>query len=235
MDTPFSFAEVGRITTPFKQKFAIPRQSNLARAKGQIHMHHDYADPQVFKGLEGFSHVWLLFVFHQTMARGWKPAIKAPRLGGNATLGVFASRSTHRPNPIGMSVVQNDGVEIVAGRPVLHVSGVDLLSDTPIIDIKPYIPYADSPDASDNLHSYAPIPHRQVQFTEPARAQLQVHTARHPDLAELITAVLQQDPRPAYRHKNDHDDKVYQVLLYDLDIAWQVRDAAIVVQGIAPA
>lgn len=232
MNTPFSFSAVGTITTPFKQKFAIPRQPNLARAKGQIHLHPDYADPQVFKGIEGFSHLWLLFVFHQTMERGWKPAIKAPRLGGNATLGVFASRSTHRPNPVGMSVVENHGVEIINGQPVLNVCGVDLLCDTPIIDIKPYIRYADSIEASDNLERYAPIPHRPVSFSEQGLSQLHQHRQRHPDLAALITAVLQQDPRPAYRHKNPDDEKVYQVLLYDLDIAWQVRESAIIVHAI---
>jgi tRNA-Thr(GGU) m(6)t(6)A37 methyltransferase TsaA len=148
----FPLSAIGHIQTPFKQKFAIPRQPNLAKAKGQVVLAPDFDDPRVFKGLEVFSHVWLLFLFHENLDKGWKPSVKAPRLGGNATLGVFASRSTHRPNGIGMSAVKNLGSDIVDGKLTLHVEGVDLLDGTPIIDIKPYLPYADAlPHASDSM------------------------------------------------------------------------------------
>ena len=226
---------VGIIHTPFRQKFAIPRQPNLAGAKGQIVMQTDYANPQAFKGIEAFSHVWLLFYFHETAARGWKPAVKAPRLGGNATLGVFASRSTHRPNSIGMSVVKNDGLSVESDRVVLNVSGVDLLDGTPVIDIKPYIPYADAVnEADDTLTSSSPIPRRNVIFTAEADRQCHALSARWSDIIPLTQDILSQDPRPAYRHKLDDDDKVYKVSLYDVDISWQIINSDVVVLSLTP-
>ncbi|MBD3587270.1 tRNA (N6-threonylcarbamoyladenosine(37)-N6)-methyltransferase TrmO [Salinimonas sp. HHU 13199] len=228
MNSGYCISPIATISTPFKQKFAIPRQPNLADAKGKITLANDFDDPRSFKGLENYSHLWLLFIFHETAARGWKPAVKAPRLGGNATLGVFASRSTHRPNSIGMSVVKNRGVSQSDGHLQLHVSGVDLLDGTPIIDIKPYIRYADSIDgARDNLDAYAPIPRRPVCFCPTARDQLIPVMKKHPDAADLIEAVLHQDPRPAYRQSTENDDKIYKVKLYDFDVSWQVKNGQI--------
>lgn len=228
-----SIAPIGTIATPFKQKFAIPRQPNLAQAKGVIQFHASYANPQGFKGIEEFSHLWLLFHFHATAHRGWKPGVKAPRLGGNAKLGVFASRSTHRPNNIGLSVVKNGGIEVTDGMASLTVYGVDLLDGTPILDIKPYIRYADClPDAQDKLDSYGTIPNRSVVFTHTAQRQCEKMQGQHPDLATLIRAVLSQDPRPAYRQSQDVDDKVYKVALYDADISWQVKNNTVYVLDI---
>ncbi len=228
MNSGYCISPIATISTPFKQKFAIPRQPNLADAKGQITLASDYNDPRAFKGLENYSHLWLLFIFHETAARGWKPAVKAPRLGGNTTLGVYASRSTHRPNAIGMSVVKNNGVCDNNGQLQLHVSGVDLLDGTPIVDIKPYIRYADSIDsAQDNLENYASIPSRPVHFSVEAHNQLPPITKRYADAAALIVAVLRQDPRPAYRQSNENDDKVYKVKLYDFDVSWQVKNGQI--------
>lgn len=232
----YSLEPVATIHTPFKQKFAIPRQSNLAAAQGQLHFLPGFDDPACFKGLEQYSHLWLIFLFHQNIARGWKPAIKAPRLGGNATMGVFASRSTHRPNHLGMSVVRNEGVVMQSGKPVLNVSGIDLLDQTPIVDIKPYLGYADShPEAVDGLDQLAPIPQRNVHFTPQAQAQLAAALERHPGLQALLVATLQQDPRPAYRQQLDEDPKEYKVMLYDLDVAWQVRQGHVEVTSLQPA
>ncbi|MDO6566231.1 tRNA (N6-threonylcarbamoyladenosine(37)-N6)-methyltransferase TrmO [Alteromonas sp. 1_MG-2023] len=232
----FPLCAIGHIQTPFKQKFAIPRQPNLAKAKGQIVLAPDFDDPRVFKGLEVFSHVWLLFLFHENLDKGWKPSVKAPRLGGNATLGVFASRSTHRPNGIGMSAVKNLGSETVDGKLTLNVEGVDLLDGTPIIDIKPYLPYADAlPHASDSMAELthaAPIPNLDVTINPLVQDLLQEAAAQHPDLPTLLTAVLAQDPRPAYRHKLLSDEKTYHTTLYNYDFAFTVKNGVVDVVGI---
>ncbi|GGW86350.1 tRNA (N6-threonylcarbamoyladenosine(37)-N6)-methyltransferase TrmO [Alteromonas halophila] len=230
-----SFDPIGTITTPYRQKFAIPRQPNLVDARGQITLREDIHAPAVFKGLDNFSHLWLLFVFHQTQARGWKPAVKMPRLGGNATLGVFASRSTHRPNPVGMSVVRNLGWKQSGGTLTLNVGGVDLLCDTPILDIKPYIPYADAQsEATDTLTPAHPSHQRDVSFCDAVWLQLKDVQARYPDFIALLTGVLAQDPRPAYRQKLDDDERLYHVALYDIDVHWQVSSKKVCVQSISP-
>ena len=232
----FPLSAIGHIQTPFKQKFAIPRQPNLAKAKGQVVLAPDFDDPRVFKGLEVFSHVWLLFLFHENLDKGWKPSVKAPRLGGNATLGVFASRSTHRPNGIGMSAVKNLGSDIVDGKLTLHVEGVDLLDGTPIIDIKPYLPYADAlPHASDSmaeLNHAAPIPNLEVTINPLVQNMLNEAALQHPDLPTLLTALLAQDPRPAYRHKLLSDEKIYHTALYNYDFAFTVKNRVVEVIGI---
>ena len=232
----YSITPIGTIATPFKQKFAIPRQPNLAKARGQITLHTDFNDPKVFKGLDVFSHIWVLFLFHENIDKGWKSAVKAPRLGGNTTLGVFASRSTHRPNNIGMSVVKNLGYEHTNNQLVLNVEGVDLLDGTPIIDIKPYLPYADAiPHASealDQLTNYHPIPQKEVIVCDKAKNELHNAAQKHPDLPTLLVAVLAQDPRPAYRHKLQVDNKIYHTSLYDYDISFNVTPDAVHVLSI---
>lgn len=229
----YSVSPVGIIHTPFKQKFAIPRQPNLVSVPGTIVMQPGFDDPAVFKGIEGFSHLWLLFVFHETLSRGWKPAVKAPRLGGNATLGVFASRSTHRPNGIGMSVVKRESIENTDGRLCLKVSGVDLLDGTPILDIKPYLPYADGcADATDPLDNYTPIPNREVRFVPALATQLAKIESRVPGFTRLTDGILRQDPRPAYRQPHDNDKKIYKVSVYDYDISWHVTEGVIEVTKI---
>ena len=222
----FEVSSIATIETPFKQKFAVPRQPNLARAKGTITFNEGFNDINMLKGIESYSHLWLLFVFHQNIERGWKSAVKAPRLGGNATIGVFASRSTHRPNSIGMSVVENEGIAIEKGKVTLKVTGVDLVSGTPLIDIKPYISYADSiSGARDTLDDINPIPHRDVYFDPNLSTALAKIENRHRDFCSLVTAVLAQDPRPAYKQQNDNDEKTYRVTLYDIDVGFKIKDA----------
>jgi len=224
---------IGVISTPFRQKFAIPRQPNLADAKGIITPTDAYNSIDMVRGLEGFSHLWLLFLFHENISRGWKPLVKAPRLGGNAKTGVLATRSTHRPNNIGMSVVKNQGVQKVGNSWQLNVSGVDLLDSTPIIDIKPYLPYADIiQTASDTLTKAAPIPQRAVAFTPQAQADCMRVQTTHPDLYSLIIQLLAQDPRPAYRHNLETDDKVYCVQLYEFDVRFVIENGTVVVKAI---
>ncbi|WP_420933383.1 tRNA (N6-threonylcarbamoyladenosine(37)-N6)-methyltransferase TrmO [Alteromonas sp. A081] len=229
----FRINAIATIATPFKQKFAIPRQANLSAAKGIISFNNGFDDINMLKGIDGFSHLWLLFIFNQTMERGWKHTVKAPRLGGNATMGVFATRSTHRPNSIGMSVVKNNGIHTIDNKTRLVVEGVDLVDGTPIIDIKPYLPYADSiQNATDSLHQMRPIPQRPVKFCETIETQLAKACAHHSDFELIVREVLAQDPRPAYKQNTDSDDKTYKVALYDRDIEFVVTDGIIVVTQI---
>lgn len=229
----FHISTIATIATPFKQKFAVPRQAKLNTAKGVISFTEDFDDINMLKGIEGYSHLWLLFVFHQTMERGWKSTVKAPRLGGNATMGVLATRSTHRPNAIGMSAVKNNGIHTIDGKRKLIVEGIDLVDGTPLIDIKPYLPYADSiQNASDSLHRMRPIPQRPVKFCDAICIQLAQARAQHSDFERVVREVLAQDPRPAYKQNIESDDKTYKVTLYDLDIGFVVSDGIVVVTQI---
>jgi tRNA-Thr(GGU) m(6)t(6)A37 methyltransferase TsaA len=213
---------IGKITTPYKEKFGIPRQPGLAKsAEGEITFFGEFNDPNYLRGIEQFSHLWVLFHFHQTANKGYSPLVRPPRLGGNQKLGVFATRSTFRPNSIGMSVVEFGVVSYQKKQLSLTVKGVDLLDGTPILDIKPYVPYADSiVMASGGMAQYSPEL-MSVTFTEQAIGQLEKLKQRYPQLNSLIQEVLSQDPRPAY-HEDDHSSKTYGMTLYDLNIQWQV-------------
>jgi tRNA-Thr(GGU) m(6)t(6)A37 methyltransferase TsaA len=215
---------IGKIHTPYKEKFAIPRQPGLAKsAEGEITFHEEFNDPNYLRGIEQFSHLWLLFHFHQTADKGHSPLVRPPRLGGNQKLGVFTTRSTFRPNSIGMSVVEFAAVSYENKQLSLTVKGIDLLDGTPILDIKPYVPYADSiPQASGGMAQHSPEL-MAVTFTKQANGQLKKLEQRYPALASLIQEVLSQDPRPAY-HQNSHPDKTYGMTLYELNIQWQVMN-----------
>lgn len=224
---------IGTVNSPYKEKFAIPRQPNLVKsAKGSVKLINEANNIELVKGLEQFSHIWLLFIFHETKAQGWKPLVRPPRLGGNKKLGVYATRSTFRPNPIGMSAVSLDKVVIENKQVVLHISGLDLLDGTPIVDIKPYIPYSDSiTQAEAGFAQQEPESQLQVQFTSVTTHYLNEQCASFPDLKLLISQVLQQDPRPAYKKKTSalnneveaiFDKKVYGITLYHFNIKWQL-------------
>ncbi|GAC18406.1 tRNA (N6-threonylcarbamoyladenosine(37)-N6)-methyltransferase TrmO [Paraglaciecola arctica] len=213
---------IGKISTPYKEKFAIPRQPGLAKsAQGKITFLAEFNDPNYLRGIEQFSHLWLLFHFHQTADKGHSPLVRPPRLGGNQKLGVFATRSTFRPNSIGMSVVEFAAVTFKNKQLTLTVKGIDLLDGTPILDIKPYVPYADNiMNASGGMAQHSPEL-MAVTFTEQASEQMQKLQQSYPEISNLIEEVLSQDPRPAY-HQNSHSDKTYGMTLYDLNIQWQV-------------
>ncbi len=214
---------IGVVHSPFKQKFAIPRQPGLVgEAHGYIELTPEYASVEAVRGLAQFSHLWLIFAFHQTAEKGWSPLVRPPRLGGNTRMGVFATRATHRPNPLGLSVVKLERVECKGQRIRIFISGLDLLDNTPILDIKPYLPYSDShPEALGGFADARPQTDMQVSFSESALAQVAEFEARYPDLQALIVKLLRQDPRPAYKKKRDAIQH-YGVELYDLDIRWQV-------------
>jgi len=219
---------IGHIRSPFKQKFAIPRQPGLVKAaRGEVVLTRDAADANCLRGIEQFSHLWLLFHFHETADKGWSPTVQPPRLGGKEKVGVFASRSTFRPNGLGMSVVENRGWRQQGSEVILAVAGLDLLDGTPILDIKPYLPYADSiAGATGGYAETAPGNAFAVHFSEEAENMLQVFSGQYPELRELITTVLEQDPRPAWRHR-EPDPKQYGMSLFDLNIKWRIEDKTI--------
>lgn len=218
------FNIIGYVNSPYKEKFAIPRQPGLVSlAKGSIVLTGDANHPDIVRELAQFSHIWVLFVFHATQNKGWTPLVRPPRLGGNKKIGVLATRSTFRPNPIGMSVVKLDTIEVKNHQVILHISSIDLLDKTPIVDIKPYLPYSDSlPNANAGFAQTQPSSNLPVTFNEQAKTFLTKYSKDFPGLALFIEQVLAQDPRPAYK-QGKHDDKIYGMNLYDLNIQWQMQ------------
>lgn len=231
----FQFQAIATIHTPFQQKFAIPRQPNLVpEAEGRIVFASDFADSNSLRALDDFSHLWLLFVFHEVADRGWTPTVQPPRLGGKQRVGVFASRSPFRPNPIGMSVVRNLGYQNKLGQLELRVGGVDLLDNTPILDIKPYLPYADAiPEASSGFAEQAPGHNRPLMFSTAAKESLSALADEGAALRALILSVLRQDPRPAWR-VTEKDQKQYGMNLDGYNIKWRLEDEGIVISAIEP-
>ncbi|URQ61597.1 tRNA (N6-threonylcarbamoyladenosine(37)-N6)-methyltransferase TrmO [Pantoea alhagi] len=219
----FSFAQIGVIKSPWKEKFAVPRQPGLIEdGGGELHLLPPYNQPEAVRGLEAFSHLWLLFVFHQTMEGGWRPTVRPPRLGGNTRMGVFATRSTFRPNPVGMSLVELKGVRCQKSQVILELGSLDLVDGTPIVDIKPYLPFAEAiPAARAGFAQNAPSAEMPVRFSERAQQQLHDNQQRYPQLARFISQVLAQDPRPAYR-KGEEPEREYAVWLLDFNVRWRV-------------
>lgn len=215
---------IGFVRSCFKEKFAIPRQPLLApAARGVLELVPPFDQPEALQGLEQVSHVWLLFLFHQTLEDKPRLKVRPPRLGGNRSIGVFASRATHRPNGIGQSVVRLDGIE--PGR--LLLSGIDLLDGTPVLDIKPYVPYADSVAGATNAIADAPPCPITVEWDAEALAQAQAHAQRLGEpLVELIEQCLAQDPRPAYQRPEP--ERRYGVLLWDVQVRWHYPQAGLI-------
>ena len=165
--SPFVFEQIGVIRSPYKEKFAVPRQPGLVKScSGELHLLPPYNQADAVRGLEAFSHLWVLFVFHQTMEGGWRPTVRPPRLGGNARMGVFATRSTFPPNPIGMSLVELRGVRCHKEHVILELGGLALVDGTPVVDVKPYLPFAESlPDARASYVLAAPQANADVTFS----------------------------------------------------------------------
>ncbi|EFV39103.1 tRNA (N6-threonylcarbamoyladenosine(37)-N6)-methyltransferase TrmO [Hafnia paralvei] len=221
----FSFNTIGLIRSPYKEKFAIPRQPGLVEdGGGELELIAPYNQPESVRGLEEFSHLWIMFVFHQTMDGGWRPTVRPPRLGGNMRMGVFATRSTFRPNPIGMSLVELKSVETQGSKVCLKLGSLDLVDGTPVIDIKPYLPFAESqPQARGGFAQNAPLADMCVVFSDVAQQQILQQRSRYPHLERFIRQVLAQDPRPAYR-KGENEERVYAVHLLDFNVRWHVKD-----------
>ena len=222
----FAIRPIARLHSDFKDKFGVPRQAGIvSELEGRIVFEPEFRDPNALRGLEAFSHLWLLWQFSETRGGDWSPTVRPPRLGGNQRMGVFATRSPNRPSPIGLSCVRLTGVELhTALGPVLHVVGADLLDGTPILDLKPYLPYADShPEASGGFTD------------ETARTPLEV---RDPEgLLERVPAerrtgllqVLSWDPRPSY---HSDPDRVYGMAYGPWEVRFRVRETELYVCGL---
>ncbi len=228
---PFEMQTIGRVHSCFREKFGIPRQPGLVmEARAEIEVLPPFDRDEAFIGLESFSHIWVIFVFHQCLRQNWKATVRPPRLGGNQRVGVFASRSTFRPNPLGLSVVKLDGMTRRQGHLYLQISGMDLLDETPVLDIKPYLTYADSlPHAVSGYAPQAPEPVCQLLFSAEAEAQCQQYAQDYPQLRMLIENLLRLDPRPAYRTQTGAEGEAYAMRLLDFDLKWEVRDSKIYV------
>lgn len=202
----FNIKKIAEIQNGFKDKFGIPRQSGLCETvKSKIVFMPEFQTPEAFRGLEGFSHIWIIWQFSKSVRDDWSPTVRPPRLGGNKRVGVFATRSPFRPNSLGLSCVRLDSIEFTDDLgPVLNISGADLMDGTPIFDIKPYIPYADSkPDAIDGFLTSAPRKYLDVNFDCCNTSDIE-HS-----IIENFREIIAEDPRPAYQ---DAPDRVYKML-----------------------
>ena len=217
---------IARIHSQFPGKFGIPRQSGLVPAlRATVVLEPAFRNPDALRGLEGFSHIWLLWEFSQAVREGWSPTVRPPRLGGNARLGVFATRSPFRPNPIGLSPVCLEAVRQDARLgPVLDVSGADLMDGTPIFDIKPYLPYVDCiPDAAGG---FAPGPAEVLQVACPPELLARVPA----ESREALLGVLAQDPRPRYQKD---PARVYAMDFAGLTVRFTAADGVLTVTEIS--
>lgn len=219
----FNFSAIGETQSCFKEKFGIPRQAGLAPSTpARILIYPEFARPEAFADLQQCSHIWLQFVFHAADA-AWRPKVRPPRLGGNKSVGVFATRSPNRPNPIGLSVVRYLGATQSDQGFFIHIGGADLLDGTPILDIKPYVPYADSVPHAVNTIAPAAPPSYPVEFSAEAKAFCEAYEARSEQgsasLTQVVCEILQQDPRPQYQMIDE--TRVYGMRLFDLNIRWQ--------------
>jgi tRNA-Thr(GGU) m(6)t(6)A37 methyltransferase TsaA len=215
------FSYIARVRTDFPQKFGVPRQSGLIEAlTGTIVFEPEYRNPDMLRGLEGFTYIWLIWAFSQS--KGWSPTVRPPRLGGNQRMGVFATRSPFRPNPIGLSSVKLDQIELhTEDGPVIHVSGVDLMDGTPVLDIKPYIPYADShPEAASGF--LAPLQER-LLTVECSEERLEIVPER---ARKALLEVLAHDPRPAYQRD---PDRVYGMDFAGVNVKFRVEEDRVIV------
>ncbi len=219
---------IARIQTDFPTKFGVPRQSGLVKSlQAKIVFEPEYRNADALRGLEGFSHIWLIWQFSEAVRDNWSPTVRPPRLGGNQRMGVFATRSPFRPNAIGLSSVKLEGVEQdpVLG-PVLRVSGADLMDQTPIFDIKPYLAYADAhPDATGGFTDQTARTLLQVHFPESLLKMVPV------EQREALTGILANDPRPSYQRDSN---RVYGMPFGKMDIRFRVDGNQLIVVQVEP-
>lgn len=219
---------IARIHTDFPAKFGIPRQSGLVEAlEGTVVFEPEYRDPEALRGLDGFSHIWLLWAFSAAQRKTWSPTVRPPRLGGNTRMGVFATRSPFRPNPVGLSCVGLVGVELHTGQgPILHVRGADLMDGSPIFDVKPYLPYADCrPEAVGGFAGAGAEELLHVDF--PAQLLALVPEGRR----AALTGVLACDPRPSYQ---SDPGRVYGLAFGGVEVRFTVEGTVLTVNAVTP-
>ena len=219
---------IARIYTDFPTKFGVPRQGGLVDAlQARVVFEPPYRVPEALRGLEGFSHIWLIWQFSQSLREGWSATVRPPRLGGNVRMGVFATRAPYRPNPIGLSCVRLEGIDFGGAEgPVLRVRGADMLNGTPIYDIKPYLPFVDShPEATGGFA--APVAAHALRVEFPPRLLECVPEHARAALVE----VLSQDPRPSYQ---DDPSRLYGLPFAGVDVRFTVEGDVLTVREVAP-
>ena len=219
---------IGRVMTGFAEKFGVPRQSGIVNTRAKIIFEPEYRNPDAFRGIEGYSHLWVVWMFSEAVREKWSPTVRPPRLGGNKRVGVFATRSPFRPNPIGLSSVKLERLELSREYgPVLHISGADMVNGTPVFDIKPYLAYTDShPEALGGFTDSVARETLSIVFPEELRAKL-----TEEDAAEL-TAILAHDPRPSYQ--ND-PERVYGMDYGGVSVRFSVDGRVLTVRELDPS
>ena len=227
MNQSFSMRPIARIHSDFTTKFGVPRQSGLVDSlEATIIFEPEFRNSDALRGLEDFSHIWLVWVFDQAVRKEWSPTVRPPRLGGNVRMGVFATRSPFRPNPIALSCVKLAGMEETADRgTVLRILGADLMDGTPILDIKPYIPYADNhPEA---LGGFAAVPAGEtLEVVIPSELLEKVPESRR----EALRGVLAQDPRPHYQ---EDPERIYGFGFAGMEVKFSVEGNRLTVRDIS--
>jgi len=223
-----TFVPIAHIRSDFPTKFGIPRQSGLvAELRSTVVFEPAYRNADALRGMEDFSHLWLIWQFSGCVGKEWSPTVRPPRLGGNKRMGVFATRSPFRPNPIGLSCVKLEGIELDSDQgPLIHISGADLMDGTPIYDIKPYIPYADCHiDAAGGFTTQVARVLLDVEFPEELLSILP-ETSR-----KAAIGVLANDPRPSYQHD---PDRIYGLPFAGFDIRFSVQETTLRVHAVEP-
>lgn len=218
MQNTYSIKPIAYIRNDFPDKFGIPRQSSLINTlKAEIVFEPEYRKPEAFRGLEDYSHIWLIWGFSENTKSNWTATVRPPRLGGNTRMGVFATRSPFRPNPLGLSSVRLESIELHSEHgPILHILGADLMNGTPIFDIKPYLPYADShPEASEGFAG----PLKNYSLRIECAPELLEHVPS--DKQEALLAVLAQDPRPSYQN---NPERIYGLRFAGMEIKFRVEN-----------
>lgn len=228
LNTSFTAPYIARIHTDFGSKFGVPRQSGVVpQLRATIVFEPEYRSPEALRGLEDFSHLWLIWHFSQVKREGWSPTVRPPRLGGNTRMGVFATRSPYRPNPIGLSCVRLESIDLHTPQgPVITVSGADMMDGTPILDIKPYLSYTDShPEAAGGF--VADLGDRSLSVDCPPA----LLTPLPEDTRTALLAVLAHDPRPTYQQD---PERIYGMRFAQWEVKFRVADGCLTVLDIVP-
>ncbi len=216
MKEAWALKTIAYIHTDFPTKFGVPRQSGLADTKGKIIFTPEYRSEDSVRELEQYSHLWIIWGFSESERQEWKATVRPPRLGGNKRVGVFATRSPFRPNPLGLSCVEIEKIEFVEGTgPVIHVNGIDMMNGTPVYDIKPYLPYVDShPDARGGFAE------KQKEYNLKVVAEEEVFKEFPEEKRQILIQILSQDPRPSYQ--ND-ENRLYGMEYAGFEIKFRVQ------------
>lgn len=224
---PYTINKIARIENDFEEKFGIPRQSGLAQVRSKIVFEPEYRVPEAFRGIEGYSYLWLIWGFSETRTERWSPTVRPPVLGGNTRMGVFASRSPYRPNSLGLSSVALEKLEHTCDGPVLYVSGADLMNGTPIYDIKPYLAYTDShPDASGGYSDNGSEGLLEVRIDDTLLERLPPHSR---EKLSSLSAILSHDPRPRYQRQ---PDRLYTMSFGGMEVSFRVEDGTAFVENV---